>query len=70
MIPLVLAICKVYGAFYRRMSKAVQSELAEANSVAEEALSSMTTVKAHAAEEGVMAAYAAKLQRFYHLLLR
>lgn len=37
--------CQVYGAYYRRMSKRVQTELAEANSVAEEALSTMTTVR-------------------------
>jgi ABC-type multidrug transport system fused ATPase/permease subunit len=47
---------QVYGAFYRRMSKKVQTELAEANSVAEEALSTMTTVKAHAAEDSTMTA--------------
>jgi ABC-type multidrug transport system fused ATPase/permease subunit len=34
MIPLVIAICKVYGAYYRKLSKKVQTELAEANSVA------------------------------------
>ena len=38
------ACVQVYGAFYRKMSKKVQTELAEANSVAEEALSTMTTV--------------------------
>ncbi|EFN54348.1 hypothetical protein CHLNCDRAFT_36050 [Chlorella variabilis] len=77
MIPLVLVICKLYGAYYRRIRRApclsavqVQTELAEANSVAEEALSSMTTVKAHAAEDSTMAAYAAKLTRFYHLQRR
>ncbi|PRW60050.1 ATP-binding cassette sub-family B member 9 [Chlorella sorokiniana] len=70
MIPVVLVICKVYGAYYRRLSKKVQTELAEANSVAEEALSSMTTVKAHAAEDSTMAAYAARLLRFYHLQRR
>eukprot|EP00887_Chlorella_sp_A99_P006350 scaffold3.g6350.t1 len=70
MIPLVLVICKLYGAYYRKMSKRVQTELAEANSVAEEALSSMTTVKAHAAEASTEAAYAGKLLRFYHLQFR
>lgn len=69
MIPLVLAVCKLYGAYYRKLSKKVQTELAEANSVADEALSSMTTVKAHAAEDSTLAAYAAKLRRF-HLLQR
>ena len=67
MVPVVLAICKVYGAYYRKMSKKVQSELAEGNSVAEEALSTMTTVKAHAAEGSTKAAYAEKLNRFYLL---
>ncbi|KAL4458512.1 hypothetical protein ABPG75_013377 [Micractinium tetrahymenae] len=69
MIPLVLVVCKLYGAYYRKLSKKVQTELAEANSVADEALSSMTTVKAHAAEDSTLAAYAAKLRRF-HMLQR
>lgn len=99
----------MYGAYYRRLSKKVQTELAEANSVAvsaarhgaqcwpgtveagtrgiacelalltplptlpwvqEEALSSMTTVKAHAAEDSTQFAYAVKLRRFYHLQRR
>lgn len=59
-----------YGAYYRKLSKKVQTELAEANSVAEEALSTMTTVKAHAAEQSTLAAYAAKLRRFYTLQQR
>lgn len=67
MVPIVLAICKVYGGFYRKLSKKVQSELAEANSVAEEALGTMSTVKAHAAEGSTQAAYAEKLERFYML---
>lgn len=46
MQPLV----QVFGKYYRVLSKKVQAELAEANSIAEEVLSSMTTVKAHAAE--------------------
>ena len=65
-----LLLLQLYGAYYRRMSKKVQTELAEANSVAEEALSSMTTVKAHAAEDSTLAAYAAKLRRFYVLQQR
>lgn len=68
MVPLVLAICKVYGSYYRKLSKKVQSELAAANSVAEEALSTITTVRAHAAEGSMKAAYSARLQSFYALL--
>jgi len=67
MVPIVIAICKVYGKFYRKMSKNVQSELAAANSVAEEALGTMSTVKAHAAEGSTEAAYAEKLRKFYSL---
>lgn len=45
----------------------MQKELAEANSVAEEALSSMTTVRAHAAENSATAAYGDCLRKFYTL---
>jgi len=42
----------------------VQTELANANSVAEEALSSMATVKAHAAEPSTRHAYQQRLRAF------
>ena len=48
----------------RELSKAVQTELANANSVAEEALSSMATVKAHAAETSTRHAYQQRLRAF------
>lgn len=70
MVPIVLAICKTYGAYYRQLSKKVQAELAEANAVAEEALGTMTTVKAHAAEGSVEASYSQKLSKFYGLQLK
>ena len=35
---------QVYGSYYRKLSKKVQEVLAEANVVAEEVLSTMTTV--------------------------
>ncbi len=41
---------QVYGGFYRQLQVDIQSSLAGANSVAEEMISSMTTVKAHGAE--------------------
>ena len=56
--PLVKAhsaptVClQVYGKYFAKLSKKVQSELAEANGVAEEVLSTMTTVKAHGAQVG------------------
>ena len=51
----------------RKLVVKVQTELAEANSVAEEALSSMPTVKAHAAEDSAFAAYHSRLRTFYTL---
>lgn len=52
---------------FRELAKAVQKELADANTVAEESLSSMTTVRAHAAEDSARAAYQACLKKFYTL---
>lgn len=51
----------------RELAKAVQTELAGANAVAEEALSSMVTVRSHAAEDSTRAAYAHCLRAFYML---
>ncbi len=45
----------------------MQSELAEANTVAEESLSSMATVRSHAAEDSARAAYQHRLHLFYKL---
>ena len=51
----------------RELAKAVQNELAEANTVAEEVLSSMATVRSHAAEDSARAAYQHRLHLFYKL---
>lgn len=51
----------------RKLAKQTQTELANANSVADEVLSSMTTVLAHAAADSAKAAYRAKLLKFYSL---
>ena len=52
------------------LAKQVQTELAQANSVADEVLGTMTTVKAHAAADSAKAAYAVKLAKFYVLQVR
>ena len=52
-------------AAHRRISKRTQKMLADANCVAEETLSTMTTVKAHAAQDSAKAGYGALLHRFY-----
>ena len=54
----------------RELAKAVQNELAEANTVAEESLSSMATVRSHAAEDSARAAYQHRLRLFYRLCVR
>lgn len=51
----------------RKLGKKVQTELAGANAVADEALTNIATVRAHAAEDSARAGYAAKLQDFYGL---
>lgn len=70
MIPISLTISKVYGAYFRKLGKKVQTELAGANAVADEALTNIATVRAHAAEDSARAGYAAKLQDFYGLQLK
>lgn len=40
-----------YGAYIRALSKATQEKLAQANVIAEECLSTMTTVRSFACEE-------------------
>jgi len=49
------------------LAKQVQTELAQANGVADEVLATMTTVRAHAADDSAKAAYAVKLAKFYVL---
>lgn len=58
----------IWQSFYskcRSLAKKVQTELAEANSIAEEMLASMLTVKSHAAEESAYADYSARLKSFH-----
>ena len=51
----------------KMLAKQVQTELAQANAVADEVLATMTTVRAHAADDSAKAAYAVKLAKFYVL---
>ena len=55
------------GTACRMLAKQVQTELALANAVADEVLATMTTVRAHAADDSAKAAYAVKLAKFYVL---
>ena len=69
-MPLIVAVSRTYGAFYRRMTKSAQSELALANSTAEEVLSSVPTVRAHAAAGAASAAYSRRLTAFMAIQTR
>jgi ATP-binding cassette, subfamily B (MDR/TAP), member 9 len=64
-VPAVSILSKGYGEYYRTLTKRGQKKLASANSVAEEALSSMSTVKSFAAEKSEASSYASKLQTYY-----
>ena len=64
-IPAAVLISKVFGDYYKRLSKDTQSMLARANSVAEETLSSVVTVRAFAGEEGELDHYEAALGDYF-----
>eukprot|EP00798_Chlamydomonas_sp_ICE-L_P013698 gene13698-19590_t len=63
----VITFVLLYGGYFAKLSKKVQTELAEANAAAQEVLSSMTTVKAHGAQDSSEAMYSSKLLAFYNL---
>ncbi|XP_029426836.1 ATP-binding cassette sub-family B member 9 [Rhinatrema bivittatum] len=65
--PLILLVSKAYGKYYKRLAKEVQNALAKANSVAEETLSAMKTVRSFANEETEASNYLEKLQQVYIL---
>ncbi|OWF56666.1 ATP-binding cassette sub-family B member 9-like [Mizuhopecten yessoensis] len=64
-LPLVFGVSKVYGKYYKRLSKQVQNRLAKANEVAEETFTSMRTVRSFANESSEKARYYAHLFRMY-----
>eukprot|EP00241_Pyramimonas_parkeae_P020214 CAMPEP_0114288964 /NCGR_PEP_ID=MMETSP0059-20121206/7106_1 /TAXON_ID=36894 /ORGANISM="Pyramimonas parkeae, Strain CCMP726" /LENGTH=172 /DNA_ID=CAMNT_0001410175 /DNA_START=1 /DNA_END=515 /DNA_ORIENTATION=+ len=67
MIPFTVLLSRTYGMFYRKLAKQTQSELAEVNSVAEEAISSMSTIKSFAAERTVMSEFDHRIMGYFHL---
>lgn len=68
--PVVLAVGKLYGAYYRKLSAKVQAYMAEANSVAEESLSTIRTVRSFANEDGEIRAYGYKLRHMLKYKIR
>ncbi|KAG8011609.1 ATP-binding cassette sub-family B member 9 [Nibea albiflora] len=65
--PLIALVSKLYGEFYKKLTKEVQTTLAEANKVAEETISAMKTVRSFANECGEADSYYAKLLAMFQL---
>jgi len=69
-VPATVVVSKVYGSYYRKLAKATQDTLAGANTVAEECLSSMTTVRSFAAEHFAERDYRENLGRYYAIQMK
>lgn len=69
-IPVVAVISDVYGKYFQRLSKKVQTSIAKANEVAEEVISAMRTVRSFANERGAREDYARKLDTTYALKVK
>lgn len=66
-LPVMIAVSKVYGHYYKKLQEEVQNSLADANNVAEEACSTMRTVRSFANEAGEVQRYSDKLAYTYKL---
>jgi ATP-binding cassette, subfamily B (MDR/TAP), member 9 len=64
-VPIIVFISKVYGQYWRKLTKSTQKKLAEANGVSDAAVSSMSTVKYFASELSEEERYTKKLELFY-----
>ncbi|XP_075879126.1 ABC-type oligopeptide transporter ABCB9 [Nelusetta ayraudi] len=65
--PFIGLVSQLYGDYYKRLAKEVQTTVAEANKVAEETVSSMRTVRSFANEGGETESYQKKLQLMFQL---
>ncbi|KAE8635084.1 hypothetical protein XENTR_v10002510 [Xenopus tropicalis] len=65
--PLIIMVSRVYGKYYKKLAKEVQTALAQANSIAEETISSMKTVRSFANEDTEACVYKERLQQVYAL---
>ncbi|XP_074527015.1 ABC-type oligopeptide transporter ABCB9 isoform X2 [Halichoeres trimaculatus] len=65
--PFIALISQVYGKYYKKLTKEVQTTLAEANQVAEETISAMRTVRSFANESGEAENYHIKLLDMFQL---
>ncbi|XP_028269051.1 ATP-binding cassette sub-family B member 9-like [Parambassis ranga] len=65
--PFIALVSKLYGEYYKKLTKEVQTTLAEANKVAEETISAMRTVRSFANESGEAESYYTKLLAMFQL---
>jgi ATP-binding cassette subfamily B (MDR/TAP) protein 9 len=66
-VPLVIVMSDTYGKYVRKISRATQEAVADANNIAEEVISSMRNVRSFANEEGELTRYREKMQTAYAL---
>ncbi|KAK5608694.1 hypothetical protein CRENBAI_021658 [Crenichthys baileyi] len=65
--PFIGLVSKLYGEYYKKLTKEVQTVLAQANKVAEETISAMRTVRSFANESGEADSYYAELLVMFQL---
>ncbi|XP_050967098.1 ATP-binding cassette sub-family B member 9 [Labeo rohita] len=65
--PYIAVVSKLYGEYYKKLTKEVQTALAQANKVAEETISAMRTVRSFANEHQEGDSYYSKLQEMFVL---
>ncbi|XP_028851395.1 ABC-type oligopeptide transporter ABCB9 [Denticeps clupeoides] len=65
--PYIGLVSKLYGEYYKKLTKEVQTSLAQANKVAEETISAMRTVRSFANEEREADSYYSRLQDVFKL---
>lgn len=68
--PIVFAVGKLYGNYYKKLSNRVQKYMAEANHVAEQSLSTIRTVRSFANEDGEACTYGTRLKSMLNLKIR
>lgn len=66
-VPVITALSKIYGEYVRKLTKLMQKKLADGNSTAEAAISSMATVRAFDAGESELVEFENSLKAYLSL---
>lgn len=66
-VPLIVLVSKKFGTYMRKLSEATQQKLADANSVAEEAIGNLATVRTFAGEPAEARRFAGQLDDYVQL---